>query len=112
MNTPYEYVMRALERAKGDDLEPYRLDEQWGESGRTRREILEEYRNDREQWERAVEWLCNDTLLNKADSSVRSALGALQLQYPSTELAIENLYHAQTALAEMKAQRQTPSRQP
>lgn len=55
--TPQEKLKRIIENAKGDDLERARrsfhgmssrqLDEQHGQSGRTRRQILQEYEAER-----------------------------------------------------------------
>jgi hypothetical protein len=57
---PATKLRRIVADAKGDDLEraerafvgasPALLDRQYGESGKTRREILAEYRREREEW--------------------------------------------------------------
>lgn len=61
-----KYIRRVLENAKGDDLErateafrgyaPYQMEQQHGHSGKTRQEILDGYRQDRELANRALEF--------------------------------------------------------
>jgi hypothetical protein len=61
--TAKEKLMNIVECAKGDDLERAerafrgltadQLTEQYGQSGRTKGEILEGYRKERREWEKA-----------------------------------------------------------
>ena len=61
--TAKEKLMQIVERAKGDDLERAerafrgltgdQLNEEYGQSGRTKGEILEGYRKERREWEQA-----------------------------------------------------------
>lgn len=65
--TPAERLRRIVENAKGDDLEraerafrnfsPSQMRGQWGESGKTPYEILDEYRQERAEWQRARDLL-------------------------------------------------------
>lgn len=67
MRTAYERVWAALMRDKGDNLERARaafsglslpqLEKQYGQSGKTCREILAEYEEGREEWQVAADWL-------------------------------------------------------
>lgn len=60
------FVRQALDRASGDDLEranmafggmtDKQLDSQWGQSGRTARQIWQEYKDHRQEWTEASEW--------------------------------------------------------
>lgn len=59
-----EYIKRAMKSFKGDDLErcelafshmsSTELDQQYGKSGKTCREIREGYRSERRKWESAM----------------------------------------------------------
>jgi hypothetical protein len=59
-----EIVLRAMQDAKGDDLEratrafagnsPEVLDSEYGRSGQTRRQVLDGYRQPRLEWEAAM----------------------------------------------------------
>ncbi len=61
-----EYIRRVLDNAKGDDLErataafrgctPDRMQEEYGQSGRTRQEILDSYQQQRAIANQAVEF--------------------------------------------------------
>ena len=61
--TAKEKLMQIVECAKGDDLERAerafrgltgdQLNEEYGQSGRTKGEILEGYRKERREWEQA-----------------------------------------------------------
>ena len=69
MNNHADYVMRALRSMKGDDLEraehafhgmsEEELDQEYGRSEQTCREILEGYRDSRRDHEAACNWLAN-----------------------------------------------------
>ena len=55
--TPKEKLIRIVENAKGDDLERAtrafagsKLDEEYGQSGKTRLQILQEYQQNRDEW--------------------------------------------------------------
>ena len=58
-------LMRIVERARGDDLERAehafaglsqdQLNEEWGQSGRTKGELLERYRQQRREWQAAYD---------------------------------------------------------
>ncbi len=64
-----DYVIHAMRNAKGDDLEraniafgdftEKELDEPHGQSGRTRREVWQDYKDDRAKWYKAFHWLEN-----------------------------------------------------
>jgi len=66
-NSPLETLQRIVRNAKGDDLERARmafgkmsneqLDQQYGQSGQTCREILNEYEVQRKEYLAAVELL-------------------------------------------------------
>jgi len=66
MRTPKQVILNALQNHRGDDLErataafrnfsDKQLDEQWGQSGQTCRQILEEYRAHTEEVEMAIEF--------------------------------------------------------
>jgi hypothetical protein len=63
----YEFVLRALESYKGDNLEraryafkgctPEQMRQEYGQSGQTRAQILEGYEHDRQKWQDAYDWL-------------------------------------------------------
>ena len=63
MLTASEKLRRIVDAARGDDLEratrafagmtSAALDEPHGESGKTRREVLDGYRRERQEWNRA-----------------------------------------------------------
>ena len=64
--TAAEQLLRIVRDAKGDDLEraemafanrPDLLDHEYGQSGQTRRQILEGYRRGRAEWRGALELL-------------------------------------------------------
>lgn len=67
MSDEKDFIRRAIQNAKGDDLEraedAFRgmsddeLDRQYGQSGQTRREILDGYREYRKEWAAAMAWL-------------------------------------------------------
>ena len=67
MNDPTEKLLRIVLNAKGDDLEraeaafkrlsPEQMLEYHGDSGRTVQEILEGYREEREEWQDAYDLL-------------------------------------------------------
>lgn len=67
MSKEKEFVVKAMENAKGDDLEraqaafqnqtKEQLDLEYGVSGKTRRQILRAYEEHREEWQRAMDWL-------------------------------------------------------
>lgn len=64
---PQEKLIKIVDAAKGDDLEraekafahisPPDLDQEYGASGRTCREILQSYRNERADWQAARDLL-------------------------------------------------------
>ncbi len=66
-----DIIRHAMQNAKGDNLEraeaSFRhvsttsMDQEYGQSGKTRRDILEEYRANRRKWEAANKYL--ETLL-------------------------------------------------
>lgn len=61
------YVRRAISQAMGDDLEradiafkgmtETQLDQQWGQSGKTVRQIWQGYKDDRARWKEVLEWI-------------------------------------------------------
>lgn len=64
--TPAETLLKIVRNAKGDDLEraemafanrPDLLDHEYGQSGQTRRQILEGYRKGRTEWQAALDLL-------------------------------------------------------
>lgn len=62
------YVIRKMQAAKGDDLERAEanfrglpLDVPHGQSGMTRRQILDSYRAERLEWQAAMDWLKGQT---------------------------------------------------
>jgi hypothetical protein len=65
--TPKEYVLRVMRDAQGDDLERATLSfrglsnkqmqEQHGQSGLTRQQVLDEYREQRRLHRAAIDWL-------------------------------------------------------
>lgn len=65
--TVVDYLRRIVRDAKQDNLEraqhafgrmaEAQLDQQWGQSGETCRQILEEYRQDRVRWQQANDLL-------------------------------------------------------
>lgn len=65
--TPEQKLIRIVENARGDDLEratmafgrmsEAELDQMWGQSGKTCREVFEEYRRERELYLQAKELL-------------------------------------------------------
>lgn len=67
MRPEQEFAIRAIENSRGDDLARARmtfagcdeavLDKQYGQSGKTRREILKEYEAHEEEVEAALAWL-------------------------------------------------------
>lgn len=67
MTIEQQYVLDALDRRKGDDLEralhafknctPAEMAGLYGQSGFTRQQILDQYQSDRELWKRAMGWL-------------------------------------------------------
>jgi hypothetical protein len=67
MQQAFKRIRQALERDKGDDLErakrqfwsctPDEMQEQYGQSGLTRAEILKGHEADREEWEAAMQTL-------------------------------------------------------
>lgn len=69
------YIRRAMNSYKGDDLEraelsfknltPKQMDQGHGCSGKTKRQILEEYREERKQWQEANKYL--EELFEKED---------------------------------------------
>lgn len=63
-----ETLLRALSQYRGDDLERAQrafgttnLDEQYGQSGRTRRQILAEYQEHADECARARKWVEDNT---------------------------------------------------
>jgi hypothetical protein len=70
MMTPRELAIKALKQMKGDDLQRARnafwrylnspaMDEQHGESGKTRAQILAEYEQQEAEIEAAIRWVQN-----------------------------------------------------
>lgn len=67
MTSPSETVLRALAQARGDDayrarmawgnLPDAELDKEYGESGRTRRQIMAGYKAHEDELDRAVQWI-------------------------------------------------------
>lgn len=67
MNEHKKLALRALENLRGDDLERARsafrnctsaqMQEQYGQSGKTRAEILADYEADRAKINAAIDWL-------------------------------------------------------
>lgn len=65
-----EVIKRAMENARGDDLERAKaafrncteteLDSEYGQSGKTRREILKEYESHRNDWLQASKELSQE----------------------------------------------------
>ncbi len=65
--TPKEYVLSVMRNAQGDNLEratnafrglsPAQMEEQHGQSGQTRHQILEEYHEQRRLHQAAIDWL-------------------------------------------------------
>jgi hypothetical protein len=67
MSEEKEYVIKAMESYKGDNLEratarfrnlsEQELDSQYGQSGMTCRQIWDEYKEARAAWQKAFDWL-------------------------------------------------------
>lgn len=67
MNPNQQLAIQALEQMRGDDLYRARfafrlctekeMDEQWGQSGKTRRELVTEYEQHEAKIESAIYWL-------------------------------------------------------
>ncbi len=66
MKQPKEVILYALKNSRGDDLEraetafkdlsPQELDEQYGQSGKTCQQILDDYRDHRKEIDNAIVW--------------------------------------------------------
>jgi hypothetical protein len=67
MMTNREFVLGVLLATRGDDLErataafrgfsPFMMRQRHGESDKTRQEVLDEYRERRERYDAAIEWV-------------------------------------------------------
>lgn len=66
-NEHRELAIRALKNSRGDDLaraehafrlcSPAELDQEYGQSGRTRQQILDDYRQHAERVDAAIRWV-------------------------------------------------------
>lgn len=64
MEKERQFIIDRMKSARGDDLyraecafRGHNLDELYGQSGRTKRQILEEYRQFDNEWIEAMKWL-------------------------------------------------------
>jgi hypothetical protein len=65
--TPRQNAIRIIKQSFGDDLErarlafagltPEKMDEQYGQSGQTRRQIIEGYEQSRHEHQAALDWV-------------------------------------------------------
>lgn len=70
------FIMKAMNNARGDDLErataafrnctAAQMDEEYGQSGDTRKQILKEYETHRQRWNEVNAWL-SDVFKNLTD---------------------------------------------